>query len=200
MNKDKPTIHTWLIILIIVVILLGYILTLGQVGGDSMKVPDELSESRAKAKHRHRRLEELISRQIELKTKLERKFKRVYFGVRMTLVLIWAGIAASLHALSLLQSVDDFLSYSEFSVLILITLHFVTFGSLKNVNEFIDSIKRRTENWVYGKYVDIDSKIESNKKRNKRNYYPVLRLLVPLINYHQKLNWKMNNSLLRNSY
>lgn len=168
MNKGKPTINTWLIILIIVVILLVYILTLGQVGGDSLKVADELSESRAKAKHRHKRLEELISKQIELKTKLERKFKRVYFGVRMTLVLIWVGIAASLHALNILQSVDDFLSYSEFSVLILITLHFVTFGSLRNVNEFIDSIKRRTENWVYGKYVDVDSKIESNKKEQEK--------------------------------
>lgn len=168
MNKGKPTINTWLIILIIVVILLVYILTLGQVGGDSLKVADELSESRAKAKHRHKRLEELISKQIELKTKLERKFKRVYFGVRMTLVLIWAGIAASLHALNIFQSVDDFLSYSEFSVLILITLHFVTFGSLRNVNEFIDSIKRRTENWVYGKYVDVDSKIESNKKEQEK--------------------------------
>lgn len=62
----------------------------------------------------------------------------------------------------------DFLTYSQLPVLLLATLHFITFGSLRNVNEFIESIKRRTENWVYGKHIDIDVRIESNIKEDEK--------------------------------
>lgn len=168
MSKSKTTTNTWLIILIIILILIIYIASLGQVRVNNLKIADELSESREKAKHRHQKLEVLIKKQVELKSILDRKFKQIYLGVRIILVSIWIGLAISLYLVSLIENVGDFLTYSQFTVLLLVTLHFITFGSLRNVNEFIDSIKRRTENWVYGKYVDIETKIESNKKEQEK--------------------------------
>ena len=57
------------------------LISLGKLDGDSFKVPDELKDDKASAKSRHKKLKALIEKQKELKKKLDRKFKRIYFGV-----------------------------------------------------------------------------------------------------------------------
>lgn len=168
MREEKISTKAWLIILLLVLLIIIHVMSLGQVDPRVTNLPDELAESRENAKHRHRKLIALIKRQKKLKNKLDRKFKRIYLGVRILLVALWAGLLTTLYFFGEIKGLGDLLTYSQFSILLLVTIHFITFGSIKNINLFIGSLKERTENWVYGKYVDLDDRIDTNKKESRK--------------------------------
>lgn len=162
--SKKESNNFWIIVLIIVLFLL-YLASLGTISSDQIrKTPKAFRDEQEEAKRKHKKLVELIEKQKALKKKLTRKFKRIYAGVRIGLVLIWGGIMATLVAFGLIKNLGDFLNYTEVSVLVVLTFNFLTFGSLKNFRDYIVMLKTRTENWVYGKYVDIDLRIESAEK------------------------------------
>lgn len=170
MSKRKNNdLYILIIIIVIIIILVLFVFTLGNVGpGSIRKIADEYKDSKEEAKRKHKRLEEHIKNQIALKLKLDRIFKRVYFGVRVGLVLIWFGIMSIFVVFGLIKDLSDFLNYSEASILILIVMNFVTFGTITNLKNFIDLIKTKTENLIYGKYIKIDYKIEGNKEELRK--------------------------------
>ncbi|MEY3500061.1 MAG: hypothetical protein RL308_1730 [Bacteroidota bacterium] len=164
MSKRESN-NFWIIVLIIVLFVL-YLASLGTISSDQIrKTPKAFRDEQEEAKKKHKRLVELIEKQKVLKKKLAIKFKRIYVGVRIGLVLIWGGIMATLVGLGLIENLGDFLNYTEVSVLVILTFNFLTFGSLKNFRDYVVMLKTRTENWVYGKYVDIDLRIESAEKK-----------------------------------
>ncbi|MBL1280375.1 MAG: hypothetical protein COA33_008895 [Fluviicola sp.] len=153
----------WVIVVVILLFLL-YLASLGTISSDQIKkTPNAFKDDQEKAKRKHKRLVDLIEKQKALKTKLAKKFKRIYLGVRIGLVLIWGGVMTLLILLKLINNLGDFLNYSELSVLLILTFNFITFGSLKNFKDYIVLLKTKTENWVYGKYVDINLRIETNE-------------------------------------
>jgi Na+/H+ antiporter NhaC len=158
----KTSIWFWIAIIILIVILL-YLFTLGQVNGAKKITPEEFSEEREKAKHRHKRFVKHLNIQESLKKHLDKRFKQLYLFVRICLVSIWLGSMALLHIRNILEGLNDFLLYSQLSVLAIAVICFLTFGTITNVKDYIDSIKIRTENWVYGKYVNIDERIENTQ-------------------------------------
>jgi hypothetical protein len=159
--SKKESNNFWIIVLIIVLFLL-YIASLGTISSNQIKKsPNAFRDKQEEAKRKHRKLVELIEKQKALQIKLEGKFKRIYSGVRIGLVLIWGGIMATLVGFRLIENLSDFLNYTEVSVLVVLTFNFLTFGSLNNFRDYIDILKTRTENWVYGKYLDLEFKIEN---------------------------------------
>jgi len=105
----------------------------------------------------------MLGEKLVLKEKLASKFKRIHFFVRFSLVLIWFGVLSGFYFFGLIGSLCEALNYSEASILLIIVINFLTFGTISNLNNYIDLIKVKTENWVYGKYIDLDSKIDSNR-------------------------------------
>lgn len=167
--KRKESNNFWVIVLIIVLIVL-YLVSLGTISSDQLrKTPKAFRDEQEEAKRKHKKLVELIEKQKDLKKRLARKFKRIYAGVRIGLVLIWGGIMSTFVAFGLIKNLSDFLNYSEVSVLVILTFNFLTFGSLKNFRDYIVILKTRTENWVYGKYIDIDLRIESAEMRELKS-------------------------------
>lgn len=170
MSRSKNNdLYIIIIVFVVIIILVLFVATLGSVEpGSIVKIAEEYKESKEEAKRRHKRLEEHLKNQEALKVKLKKIFKRVYFGVRIGLVLIWFGLMSILIAVGLIKDLSDFLNYSEASILTFVVMNFITFGTITNLKNFIDLIKTKTENLIYGKYIVIDAKIEGNKSELKR--------------------------------
>jgi Na+/H+ antiporter NhaC len=159
---NKSSFWCWVVIIILIVVFI-YLFTFGQINGAKKITPVEYSEEREKAKHRNERLLKHMENQLSLKNHLEKKFKQLYLFVRISLVSIWLGSMGILYTLDFLNVMNDFLLYSQLSVLAIAVIFFLTFGTLTNVKDYIESIKIRTENWVYGKYDNIDERIENTQ-------------------------------------
>jgi hypothetical protein len=65
----------------------------------------------------------------------------------------------------LINNLEDILNYSEAAILVWIALNFLTFGNLSKLNSFIDLVKMKLENLIWGKYVNIDEAIENDKSK-----------------------------------
>lgn len=169
-KKDKlPVSLIVIIVIVIIIVFIVFIISLGNVGANnSQKLPDECKDTKAQARQRHAKLKILIERQVALKIKLDKTFVRIYFAVRTGLVIIWFGILFTFYYFGLVNNLGDFLNYSEASILTLIVLNFLTFGNVTNLKNYINLIKIKTENFIYGKYIDIHKKIELNKDEEER--------------------------------
>lgn len=164
MNSKKKRFkwYHFLFIVSVVLFIVYYLFTVGK--GKVPKaqvVPDAFKDSYEHALHRHRKLNMQASKQLKLKKKLERIFKHTYFGIRIGLVAFWLGAMVVFWKMNHIKNLEDFLNYSEASILLIISLNFLTFGKLSNLNEFLSRIKIRTENWIYGKYITLDERIET---------------------------------------
>lgn len=164
MSERKSGIPTFVIVIIVIILLLLFLSSLGTIDpADLSKFPDEYKDSKEDAKRKHKRLKDFIDRQEALKIKLERKFKRTYFFIRLGLVLLWFSVLAIFYFCNQIKNVGDILNFSQISILILLVLNFLTFGTITNLKNFIDIIKTETENWIYGKYISIEQQIELKK-------------------------------------
>jgi hypothetical protein len=167
-NKEKDLEHKYLILLVTVLVILFvliiYVATLGRVSSSEINpLPEEFKDANEIARLRHARLQTLIEKRETLKPKLQNRFRWIYFSVRSSLVAGWLGILYGLFANNLIDNLGDVLNYSEAGILLLLIAHFLTFGSISNLNSYIDLIKLKTENYVYGRYLNIDEKIVTNK-------------------------------------
>ena len=167
MTKKDNNIPTWaiiLIVIIVIIIVVVFVISLGTVNaGNVAKIPKEFKDTKEEAKRQHDRLKGLVEKQVNLRTKLEKRFRRIYFSIRVGFVIIWFALLTGLFFLGLIKNLGDALNYSEALILLLITFNFLTFGTITKLETFIELLKLRVENWVYGKYVNINEKIELNK-------------------------------------
>ena len=150
----------WLLCIIII-----YIVTLGNVNiGNGIKFPSEFKDSKEEAERKHKRLKALVDKQEAIKRKLNKRFKLVYFFVRLVFIGLWAVLIILLSVFGVVTSLSDILDWSEALLLVLLVANFLTFGTLTNLENFIDILKNKIENWIYGKHVKIDEKIDINKQ------------------------------------
>ncbi|GAA0873995.1 hypothetical protein GCM10009118_04030 [Wandonia haliotis] len=152
-----------IIALVIIVIILIYLVTVGKVNLTS-KIDNEKDESIDLARHRHAKLKAHLDKQESLKTKLQKLFKRIYFVIRVLIIAGWSVGVFTLIKFNLIKDIGDFLDYSQLLLIALLVIHFLTFGTISNLKSFLDNIKGRLENRIWGKYINIDEKIKSNKK------------------------------------
>ena len=163
MESKRDVKQEVLIVILIIIAIIFYLFTFGKFSSKG-KQPEEFRDDNLQAKIRHQKLTKLLESQKGLKQKLNKKFRLIYFCVRFLLVLFWIGIMSILYIFSIIKDLGDFLNYSELSVIIIITLYFLVFGTVKDLNNFLDLFKTKTENLVYGKYVNINEKIDENQK------------------------------------
>lgn len=160
-NSDTTTIF---IVFLVIAIIIIFVASLGSINpSDIGKVPQAFKDSKEEAKKRHKRLVELLEKQEALKTKLNKRFIRIYFFVRVGLIMIWFAVLYAFYFLGFIQNLGDFLNYSEASILTLIAFNFLTFGTLTDLENYLTLMRTKIENWIYGKHITIGDKIESNK-------------------------------------
>lgn len=168
MPKKNSTVWFWIILFIIILVVV-YILSLGKVDisktelRPNIKSPDEFKDNEVQAQCRHDRLKSLIDKKEGLKLKLNRRFKWIYFFVRLGFICLWAAYILLFIYLGKINDLESALNYSEAAILVWLALNFLTFGRLSNLHNFINLIKLKLENWIWGKYLNIDIIIEANK-------------------------------------
>lgn len=168
-KKKSSTIPVWIVVVIVLLFIIIFVASLGSVNpSKSVKFPEAYKDSKEEAKRKHKRLKEHIEKQKALQAKLNKKFKRTYFFVRLAIVILWFSVIGVLSVLKFISNLNDALTWSEAILLILVIANFITFGSIANMNEFIALLKTRTENWIYGKHIVLDKAIESNKEELKK--------------------------------
>ncbi|WP_075344673.1 hypothetical protein [Tenacibaculum agarivorans] len=166
MNKKNSN-NNFLIVLVIVIVIIIYVASLGKVDvtlEKSNNQNDEEKNNLSKLKARHKKLETLIQKKQELSTKLNKKFKRIYFGVRLVLSSLFVGYNLLLYFFFNITNLGDLLNWNQFALIIMALFSFITFGSFANVKEFVQNIKMRLELRTYDKYKDIFEQLKNHKE------------------------------------
>jgi hypothetical protein len=171
MNSNSKIIKTLFYIVIAIVILVAIVILFSSGGkvdllSDSNKKNDRdeksLEERKEIFKHRHKKLQALIERKKELNIKLKKKFRIIYFCVRLLLLFIWFVFNLILWEFHIANSLGDFLNFNEAVLLLLFALNFLFFRNLIGLKEIIDYVKNYIENAVYKKYIQIEIQIENH--------------------------------------
>lgn len=164
MATKKDDTNWTLMVLFLLLLLVVYVLSLGKLDvGNNFSAPDEFKDDKEQAKRRHDKLKKLLEKKEALKTKLTKRFKRIYFAVRFSFIALWGVYIFTLFKINWVQNLEDVINYSEAAILIWIALNFLTFGSLSNINNFLGLIKVKLENWIWGKHVNIEENIVEHK-------------------------------------
>jgi hypothetical protein len=168
MSKEENSFGFWEILIIVVIIII-FIVSFGQM---DIALDKESTDKEEKEKERdnltrlqarHKKLKELIKKKEELYLKLNKKFKRIYFGVRFVLASLYVGYNASLYFVFKITNLADLLNWNQFALIVIALFSFIAFGTLANVQDFINNIKMRLESRTYDKYVDITEQLEVHK-------------------------------------
>ncbi|TYB71880.1 hypothetical protein ES676_12130 [Bizionia saleffrena] len=159
--------NTFLIILVIVIVIIIYVGSFGQVDLTLEKVSkqnDEVKDNLNRLQSRHKKLKDLIQKKEALNLKLNKKFKHIYFGVRLVLASIYLGYNALLYFVFNITNLGDILNWNQFALMVIALFSFIAFGTFTNVKDFIGNIKMRLESRTYNKYVDITEQLEAHKE------------------------------------
>lgn len=159
--------NTFLLIFVVVIVIIIYVGSFGQVDltlENVSKQNDKDKLNLGKLKSRYNKLKTLIQKKESLNIKLNKKFKRIYFGVRLVLTSIYLGYNALLYFVFNITNLGDLLNWNQFALIVIALFSFVAFGTLTNVQDFINNIKMRLESRTYNKYVDITEQLEIHKK------------------------------------
>ena len=166
MRRQENSFGFWEILFIVVIIIV-FIASLGQVAiplEKEIKVKDEDKNDLTKLKVRHKKLKKLISKKEVLNINLNKKFKRIYFGVRFVLASLFVSYNALMYFVFNINKLGDLLNWNQFALIIMALFSFIAFGTLANVRDFIQNIKMRLESKTFNKYVDITEQIETHKQ------------------------------------
>ena len=166
MRRQENSFGFWEILFIVVIIIV-FIASLGQVAiplEKEIKVKDEDKNDLTKLKVRHKKLKKLISKKEALNINLNKKFKRIYFGVRFVLASLFVSYNALMYFVFNINKLGDLLNWNQFALIIMALFSFIAFGTLANVRDFIQNIKMRLESKTFNKYVDITEQIETHKQ------------------------------------
>lgn len=166
MSKEENSFGFWEILIIVVIIII-FIVSFGQMDialeKESTDKEEKERDNLTRLQARHKKLKELIKKKEELYLKLNKKFKRIYFGVRFVLASLYVGYNASLYFVFKITTLADLLNWNQFALIVIALFSFIAFGTLANVQDFINNIKMRLESRTYDKYVDITEQLEVHK-------------------------------------
>ncbi|MDR8392246.1 hypothetical protein NC796_13920 [Aliifodinibius sp. S!AR15-10] len=169
MREKKFSIWNILIVLILIALVVIWLISLGQVSSDEISRPDEFKEDREHAKRKHKWYKTKLRSQKKLKAQLDKKFKLIHFGMRMGLFLLWVGTMLGLHFLGLIAGLGGVVAYTAGISGCVIGANYLSTGTYYDLKELADIVKIRSENWVYGKFTDLDERIEFSQNKAEQH-------------------------------
>ena len=166
-------------IVIVLLILFGviiYFISIGKIDVSKFKfLPQEFRDSINEAIKKKKEGEEKRKECLKLQKKVsklknviikkEKRYKRVFTLVRIIFVLLWLIYLLILHMLGYNDNLEDSLNLSEFMILFLLTIHFLTFGTISNLDKYIEGVRSRIHNWIFRDIDFIYDEINQNEKK-----------------------------------
>ncbi|NOU38414.1 MAG: hypothetical protein HOO89_06855 [Ferruginibacter sp.] len=183
-KKEDDQFLIWvLVILLVILTYLIYTASLGQIDITPHKDNEPFIDKKRLAEERHKKLLALIEQKKELKEKLAKHFKTSYLFVRILFVAMYLGFNALLFFVFNIKDLGTILNWNEVLLLILITINFITFGTITDLKNVIGYFRNRIENWVYGKYVNIEEQIVNHIDETKilqEEFTPIINITANL--------------------
>lgn len=161
--KGKVSLKTIIVILLVVAIIALFIFSLGQYNSAKIVKDQGFIEDYEEAKRRHRWYKKVIRNQKKLKDQLDKRFKWIYRGVRVGIILAWVGIMLTLFSLGLISGLTGVATYTAVLGGFIVGANYLTSGTYYNLRDFLESIKIRAENWVYAGFLDLEDTIKASQ-------------------------------------
>ncbi|WP_339810360.1 hypothetical protein [uncultured Imperialibacter sp.] len=166
-TRKEESIPWWgwvLIVFGVVLVILIFVGSLGMFDASTKDIlPPEFTDSKEEALKKNVALKEEIDKLTLLKERLDRRFRIVYFFVRIALVIVTSISIYFESVLLRAQTLEDFLNFYEFSIIILFAMNFIAFGTIANFNDFIHLLKAKIENWVWRRNLDLPKQIKNKE-------------------------------------
>ena len=156
---------TILAIAIFVVIVFLFISSMGQYNPTGITKSEEFKDNREEAERKHQWFTEVLKNQEKLKTDLQLKFKWIYALVRAFILLVWSAFIYSMYTFGITTGIIGLVALSSLPLWFVIGANFFVTGTYRDLKDFIRVTEIKLENWVFGKYLDIDEKIYSTQKQ-----------------------------------
>lgn len=166
MKKEKD--NNILLIITIVIVILIFIGSFGQVNIaiEKEEKPSNTNESYLNSLQKeYQKLKALIKQKEALNIRLNKKFKRIYFGVRLGLTLVYLGYNALLFFIFKITALGDLLNWNQLAIIIISIFSFIAFGTFANVKEYIHNLKMKLESSVYKKHVNLNDELIIHKQK-----------------------------------
>lgn len=166
MKKEKD--NNILLIITIVIVILIFIGSFGQVNIaiEKEEKPNSNDENYLNTLQKeYQKLKALIKQKEALNIRLNKKFKRIYFGVRLGLTFVYIGYNALLFFVFKITKLGDLLNWNQFAIIIISIFSFIAFGTFANVKEYIYNLKMKLESSVYKKHVTLNDELIIHKQK-----------------------------------
>lgn len=159
--KVKSAWRGWLVVLLLFgIIIVFFLLSWFK----NFKDSECYQEKKNKAKRQCDRYKQILQKKEKLRKKLNRIFAIFYFLTRVLIFSIWVGIIYGLYHFNYIKDINDFLTYSELTIMVIIAVNFLLFGTFKDASKFVSEIRIQIENWVYGRYINLEESIKEDRK------------------------------------
>ena len=165
MSESKSGFWTYFLAFIVFLgLVVLFILSLGLIETEEVVSSPDFRDKKEEAKRKHKWYTEVLKNQKKLKTELDFKFKWIYLGVRFLLLASWAALIGLTYRLDWADNFLELFGIASLPMWFISAANYLASGTYVDLRDFIEISKIKTENWVYGKFIDLDEKIEKNEK------------------------------------
>lgn len=163
MMFNKKSFKYFVIIIIVVGLAYLFFFSIGKIETLDHVKPNEFKEDRDQAYKRYKAHKLRLNSDQKLKQMLDKKFNRLWSFVKLLILLIYFIPLFLLYLGGFILTVNFMTSYVTFSAMIIGGVYFLFADKTFDLNRFSGDLKIRLKNWVYGKHVNIESRISNNK-------------------------------------
>ena len=163
--------NDWILLgLFIILIVVIYLVSFGNI--DITKSEEAktktIEERRIFALRRRKKLLALVKEKESLQKKLNKRFRILYFGLRLLLVGTVIGYNLILYFGFKITQIGLILQWNQIAFLIIAVVLFLTFGTFTNVKNIVNYFKIFIDNWVYSRFIKLPVQIEQHIEEVKR--------------------------------
>ncbi len=155
--------NSWLIIGLILFIVFVYTFSGGKVDVGEKIEKDNGKKSNDSLKVRYEKLKKLVEAKKTLYKKLTKKFKWIYFGVRLSLLGIFTSYCLMLYHGFGVTNLGELLNWIEVVAIIVVFFSFLAFGTFSNVREYVEKLKMRIEIMVFKKHFNLLNDVDGHE-------------------------------------
>lgn len=132
-------------------------------GNKSEEKKKSLKEQRIQLDTRYDEVQQLLNEARSLKIRLERRLKLIFFGVRLSLALLFLGTCYVFHTI-LHADWKDTYQYIEMGIGLTLVLVFVFFGVSTSLGDLWNQLRKTITLLIYKRYLTLDLEIANHSQ------------------------------------
>lgn len=160
---NKTGFGTIIVILFITILIIVFVLSLGKVNTIEVSPVKAFNAEKEEAQRKFKQFQKILRSQKKLKKELDKKFKRIYFSVRIIVLILWALIISAFYYFGWATSILEIVGIASLPLWFVKMANYLASGTSLNLEDFIKITEMKTKNWIYGEYINLDQIIEERE-------------------------------------